>query len=82
MMDGRPIIVFGQIVDPHGVARLAKSCRKEILQRVKEIEKENYKIQREMEKAAKQKKVSRRFRLDGCWPRAKVCDCPDVHITP
>jgi hypothetical protein len=79
MIDGRPIIVFGQIVDPHGVARLAKSCRKEILQRTKEIEKENYKIQREMEKAAKQKTVSRKGIICGQCnhnnpQRAKFCN--------
>lgn len=57
MIDGRPVIIFGQIVDPNGVARLAKSFRKQILQEIKAIEKENYKIQREMEKVAKQKTV-------------------------
>jgi hypothetical protein len=79
MIDGRPIIVFGQIVDPHGVARLAKSSRKQILQRIKEIEKENYKIQREIEKAAKQKTVSRKGIICGQCnhnnpQRAKFCN--------
>jgi ribosomal protein L40E len=79
MIDGRPIIVFGQIADPHGVARLAKSSRKQILQRIKEIEKENYKSQREMEKTTKQKTVSRKGIICGQCnhnnpQRAKFCN--------
>lgn len=59
MIDGRPVIVFGQIVDPTGVARLAKSFKKQIIQTIKAIEKENYKIQKEIEKANKPKTVRR-----------------------
>jgi hypothetical protein len=39
MHQGRPYIIFRQITDPNGVARLAKSARKQLLEAIKATEK-------------------------------------------
>jgi hypothetical protein len=39
MYQGRPCIIFRQITDPNGVARLAKSARKQLLEAIKATEK-------------------------------------------
>lgn len=47
MRQGRQDIVFGQVVDPHGVARLAKAARKAILQALKAEERKEKQLPKE-----------------------------------
>ncbi len=51
MVDGRPFITFQQIKDPHGLARITKSVKKQATQ----IEKQLNKMNKEMKKAKLQK---------------------------
>jgi hypothetical protein len=50
---GQPSIIFRQIGDPSGVARLAKAARRNMIQQIKIAETQQVKLQREQEKQRK-----------------------------
>jgi hypothetical protein len=50
MRQGKPVITFSQIADPHGVVRLAKSAKRSVTQALKTEEKKNKQLQRDRER--------------------------------
>jgi ribosomal protein L40E len=50
---GQPGITFRQISDPSGVARLAKAARRNMIQQIKSLEKQQIKAQKEQERQRK-----------------------------
>jgi len=59
---GRPVIRFNQIADPHGVVRLAKSVKRNVIQSLKNEEKKSKQPQMEMERDTKERSFRRRAR--------------------
>src|SRR5215207_672481 len=55
MRQGTPVIRFNQIADPHGVARLAKSVKRNVVQLLKIEEKKNKQLQKEKERIIKKR---------------------------
>jgi hypothetical protein len=55
MHKGTAVMRFNQIADPQGVARLAKSVKKNVIQYLKNEEKKNKQLEREKEKKAKER---------------------------
>jgi len=60
MRRGVSVIRFNQIADPHGVARLAKSARRNIVQYLKNEEKKRGQLQRENERNTKERPFRQR----------------------
>lgn len=72
MRQGKPVIRFNQIADPHGVVRLAKSVRRSVVQALKFEEKKNKQLLGEKEKDIVQQ-VSKRG--GGQWSVVVCSQC-------
>src|SRR5829696_6413204 len=59
MRQGRPVIRFNQIADPHGVVRLAKSVKRNVVQSLKNEEKKSQQLQMENERDKKERPFRR-----------------------
>ena len=76
----KPFLIFYQIPDPHGVARLAKAARKRLLEDLKTAEKMN-KAQLQEEKRRQQKQQKERISLRITSASNKVTTCPRCSST-
>jgi hypothetical protein len=80
MYQGRPYIVFRQITDPNGVARLAKSARKQLLAAIKATEKLQAQSRKQVIKATK-RKVEEDVSVNNITVNNTTLDCPRCSCT-
>jgi hypothetical protein len=69
MYQGKPYIIFEQITDPNGVARIAKSTRKQLLTAIKAAEK----LQSQSQKVSK---TTKRNIEENASVNNKIVNCP------
>lgn len=79
MRQGRQDIVFSQVVDPHGVARLAKAAKKAIIQALKAEERKEKQLQKERTVVVVNKPLKKNLVREQALPVCLQCNRENPH---